>query len=371
MSKLNMVGVASVATPPTSEATIYIDSTSKTLKSKNDAGVVTDYAALGNAITALTGEVVASGPGSASSVVSNAAVLGKVLTGLSQGTGTVQATDTLLQAFGKLMNKGNIGFYPSATDGNATIASDTTLLRDMYYDNLTINFGATLYTNGFRIFAKTAIINNGVIDRSGLNASGTAATSGLISGTTSAGTAGGAGGAAAGAAGGTSATSLGGSGGAGGLGSGGAGGAAGTNTLNTAAAGGVETFQNVDRAREGRNLTAAVITGGAGGGGGGGDGTAGGAGGGGGGIIVIMSPSITGTGAINAKGGNGASPAGFTTGRGGGGGAGGGVIACISENDVTATSLTLSVAGGLGASGAGTGVTGSNGGVGRIYYVRL
>lgn len=369
MSKLQMVGVASVPTPPSGESVLYVDSTSKTLKSKNDAGTVTDYAALGNAITALTGDVTAAGPGSAASVVSNAAVLSKVLTGLTLGTGTIQATDTLLQAFGKLMNKGNIGFFPAASDGNATISSDTTLLRDMYYDTLTINVGATLFTGGFRIFAKTAIINNGIIDRSGANATGTSATSGLTAGTTAAGTAGGAGGAAAGSAGGASATSLGGSGGAGGLGSGGAGGSAGTNTLNPAASGGVETFQNVDRAREGRNLTGAVITGGAGGGGGGGDGTAGGAGGAGGGIVVIITPSLTGTGVIRANGGNGSSPAGGN--RGGGGGAGGGVVAIITENDVTATSLTISVAGGLGASGSGTGVTGGNGGVGRIFYARV
>lgn len=370
MSEIKLHNQTAPSTPSTGQTTVYVDSVSKKLKSKDDAGVVTDYSAAGNSITALTGEVTASGPGSAAATIANAAVLSKILTGLTLGTGTIQATDTIIQAFGKLMTKGNAGFFPAATDGNAVIASDTTLFRDMYYDTLTINAGATLYTNGFRVFARTSIINNGIIDRSGLNASGTSATTALAAGTLAAGTAGGAGGTAAGSAGGASATSLGGAGGAGGLGSSGAGGAGGTNTLNTAANGGVETFQNVDRSREGRNLAGSQITAGSGGGGAGGDGVAGGAGGGGGGLIVLMSPSITGTGQINAKGGNGFTP--ITGGnKGGGGGGGGGIIACISENDVTATSLVLSVAGGFGASGVGTGATGQNGTIGRIYYVRV
>lgn len=370
MSQIDLVGQSSVPTPPSGQTSVYVDSTTKTLKSKNDAGTVTDYAALGNAITGLTGDVSASGPGNAPATVLNSAVLAKVLTGLSLGTGQIVATDTILQAFGKLMTKGNTGFFPTASDGDAVISADTTLTRDMYYNTLTINVGATLYTNGFRVFARTSIVNNGIIDRSGANASGTSATTGLSAGTLAAGTAGGAGGAAAGSAGGASATSLGGSGGAGGSGSGGAGGAAGTNTLNTAANGGVETFQQVDRARDGRNLAGTQVTGGSGGGGAGGDGVAGGAGGAGGGLIVLMSPSITGIGQINAKGGNGFTP--ITGGnKGGGGGAGGGVICAISENDITATSLTLSVAGGLGAPGVGTGANGVNGTVGRIYLVRV
>lgn len=371
MSEVQMAGVASVPTPPTGQTTVYVDSSTKALKSKNDAGVVTDYAAVGGAITSLTGEVSASGPGAAPATILNAAVLAKVLTGLTAGTGQISATDTLLEAFGKLMSKGNAGFFPSTTsDGTAIISADTTLLRDMYYDTLTINVGATLYTNGFRVFARTAIINNGTIDRSGANASGTAATAGLVAGTLAAGTAGGAGGTAAGSVGGASATSLGGAGGAGGLGSGGAGGAGGTNTLNTAVNGGVEILYGVDRAREGRNIAGTAITTGSGGGGGGGDGVAGGAGGAGGAMIVLLTPSLTGTGTIRARGGNGFTP--ITGGnKGGGGGGGGGVIATITENDVTATSLTLDIAGGTGASGTGTGVTGTNGSVGRIYHVRV
>lgn len=359
---------AGVPIPSAGNTTIFVDS-DKLLKSKDDTGAIQNYGAPGTAITDLTGEVTAAGPGSAAATLSNAAVIGKLLTGLTTSSGTILATDTILGAFGKLVNKGNSGFVPTATDGDVVIASDTTLTRDMYYNNLTINAGATLYPNGFRIFCANTVTNNGAIDRSGLNASGTSATTALTAGTLAAGTAGGAGGTAAGSAGGASATALGGAGGAGGLGSSGAGGAAGTLTLNTAANGGVETFQQVDRAREGRNVAGTQVTFGSGGGGGGGDGTAGGAGGGGGGMVMVLARTITGTGTIHCRGGNGFTPAGGN--RGGGGGGGGGVIALISENDVSATSLTLSVAGGAGVSGTGTGASGVNGSVGRIYLVRI
>lgn len=56
----------------------------------------------GDYITALTGEAIASGPGSASTTLSNSAVIGKVLTGYTSGAGTVAATDTILQAIQKL-----------------------------------------------------------------------------------------------------------------------------------------------------------------------------------------------------------------------------------------------------------------------------
>jgi hypothetical protein len=55
-----------------------------------------------NAITALTGDVTASGPGSASALISSATVTGKLLTGYVSGAGVVAATDTLLQAVNKL-----------------------------------------------------------------------------------------------------------------------------------------------------------------------------------------------------------------------------------------------------------------------------
>jgi len=58
--------------------------------------------ASGNYITALTGDVTASGPGSASATISASTVTGKALTGFSASAGTVSASDTILQAFNKI-----------------------------------------------------------------------------------------------------------------------------------------------------------------------------------------------------------------------------------------------------------------------------
>jgi hypothetical protein len=63
--------------------------------------------AAGNYITELTGEASASGPGSATVTLSNSAVTGKVLTGVNITGGTVVATDSILEAFGKVQNQIN------------------------------------------------------------------------------------------------------------------------------------------------------------------------------------------------------------------------------------------------------------------------
>jgi len=61
----------------------------------------------GNYITALTGEVTASGPGSVAATLSNSAVTGKVLTGLNITGNAIVSTDSILTAFGKLQNQVN------------------------------------------------------------------------------------------------------------------------------------------------------------------------------------------------------------------------------------------------------------------------
>lgn len=58
--------------------------------------------ATGNYITALTGEVTASGPGSVAATLSNSAVIAKVLSGYTSGAGTVTSSDSLLSAIQKL-----------------------------------------------------------------------------------------------------------------------------------------------------------------------------------------------------------------------------------------------------------------------------
>ena len=42
--------------------------------------------------------------------------------------------------------------YGFGQDGNVTLTSNTTLSRDMYYNDLSINAGVTLDTNGYRVF---------------------------------------------------------------------------------------------------------------------------------------------------------------------------------------------------------------------------
>jgi hypothetical protein len=61
----------------------------------------------GNYITALTGEVTASGPGSVVATLSNSAVTGKVLTGLNIAGNEILSTDSILTAFGKLQHQVN------------------------------------------------------------------------------------------------------------------------------------------------------------------------------------------------------------------------------------------------------------------------
>lgn len=62
---------------------------------------------------------------------------------------------------------GNDSLYGSGTDGTVIIASNTTLSRDMYYDNLTVNNGSTLNTNGFRVFVKNTLTVSGIINNTG------------------------------------------------------------------------------------------------------------------------------------------------------------------------------------------------------------
>lgn len=76
-----------------------------------------------SAITQLTGEVTAIGPGPAVATVSNAAVIGKVLTGFSPGPNSpVLATDTVLDAFEKLQAQvsGSVGSAVTSLTGDVT-----------------------------------------------------------------------------------------------------------------------------------------------------------------------------------------------------------------------------------------------------------
>jgi len=365
---------ASVSTPTTGNTTVFVDSTTKKLKSKDDTGTVFDYGTIGNAITQLTGDVTATGPGVVTATLTASAITSRQLTGLSPYPGVITASDTILQAFNKLWSRGLCGYYGTGADGVVTLGSDTTLVRDMYYDALTINSGVRLYPAGFRISALNSVTINGIVDRQG-NA-GTATTGGtaLAAGTIGGSGAGGAGGTtAAGVAGTATANSIGVTAGGGGTGSAAAGGAAGTVTIPTAAVGGVECLATARQSSVGRTLDNTIGAGGSGGGGGGGAGVGnqGGGGGSGGGAVVICSRIVAGTGSIIAKGGDGFSGANLGVGTGGGGGGGGGVVMIVSENDTAAEAFTINVSGGSGGAPFGTGTAGTAGAIGRIFRARI
>jgi hypothetical protein len=371
MSQIDFSNVASAPTPSTGKTTVYIDSADKKLKSKNDLGVVTDYSTASGAVTSLTGEVTASGPGAASATISNAAVIAKLLTGFASSTGNIDSTDSILSAIQKLARRQGNSLFGTGTDGIVTLIGNTTLVRDMYYQDLTINPSVTLFTNGFRIFAAGTLTNNGTIDRSGSNAVlGTGGVA-LVLGTLSAAVGGGTGGtSAAGTAGTASANSLGGTGGAGGTGGTTGGGAAGLVTLVTTNNGSIEVLNSSRQSLVARDLANTIITGGAGAGGGGGAGVGfqGGGGGGGAGVIVICAKNLIGSGLIRANGGDGADTVG-ANGAGGGAG-GGGVLAITTENDTSLTSLTFEANAGAAGTGNGTGGNGNPGSIGRIFKVR-
>lgn len=101
--------------------------------------------AAGNYITALTGDVSASGPGSATATISSATVTGKLLTGFSSGAGTVSASDSILTAFNKVV--GNIALLaplasPSLTGTVLINASGSIVSGDVLVAEQTNNVGA-------------------------------------------------------------------------------------------------------------------------------------------------------------------------------------------------------------------------------------
>lgn len=82
----------------------YFDTVQNKLGIYNGSGW--DYMGVGSGTVTLTGEVTGSGTGSFATTITNSAVIGKVLTGLSTATGgNVVATDTILAAIGRLENR--------------------------------------------------------------------------------------------------------------------------------------------------------------------------------------------------------------------------------------------------------------------------
>ena len=338
--------------------------------------------------------------------VSNAGVADKVvrLSGTSypagDGSALTNVDATVLE-----------GWFGDGSNGNVVISSNTSLSADMYYNNLTVDNGFTLTTNGYRIFIKGTLDNNGTISHNG-GAGGAGNTQGAVgtagaaaaAGTLAAGAIGKIGGnflgspnpGVAGAAANPSLGSNGVAGGAGGLGitgAGAAGGAAGTatgesakpvveTTIDAMTAGSTDTLQILALVKgsvSGENLSSSAGSGsggcGATDGGSNFYGTGGGSAGSGG-IVFISAKTFDNTGAtISANGGAGGAggAAGTNAGGGGGGGGGtGGVIILIYE---TLTNIgTVQAAGGAGGAGgtigggtSSAGTAGTTGDAGKIY----
>lgn len=78
----------------------------------------------------------------------------------------------------------NGDIYGDGSDGDVTISSNTTITRDMFYNNLTISAGFSLNTGGFRVFVKgtCTIEATASIHRNGNDASGQTGGAALASG---------------------------------------------------------------------------------------------------------------------------------------------------------------------------------------------
>lgn len=124
--------------------------------------------ATNTAITSLTGEASASGPGAATVTLSNGAVIGKVLTGYTAGAGTITASDSILTAIQK--NAGNVsalstaptslGVYGSSPNTKgATLASNVLNL-----EYATASFPGSLSTGTQQIAGTKEFINSVIID---------------------------------------------------------------------------------------------------------------------------------------------------------------------------------------------------------------
>lgn len=279
------------------------------------------------------------------------------------------------------------GYYGDGSDGNATISGGTTTLaRDMYYENLTIESSGVLNAAGFRVFVRDTleIEGGGVVRNDGGNGGNAAGASPGSSGASApAGSTAASGSGAAGvvdgvgAAGNNANSGIGGAGGAGGatIVPAFAGGTGGTITAPTAASGG---WRDTTRLRLLRVGASTALLPGAGGGSGasGAAGSATGGGGGGGGMLPIyaMHLRLDGGAIIRARGGDAGTPTdsgGIDAGGSGGGGGGAVLIVYRYGDDGGSTPIEpadvvahCNVDGGTatnGVNGAGNGVAGSPG----------
>lgn len=292
---------------------------------------------------------------------------------LKPGGGVVNGPDGLLATA--------VNPFGDASDGDVTISSNTSLSRDMYYGDLTVNNGIILNPNGYKIYVRGDLntIGTGKIASNGLSTGAPAYTTGTLPIPIAGGSGGGGGYHALGGVGGNGANIVKSlntaAGAAGGVGGGNTFGNNPTHVTIAAGVGGTVTgtiitkpyaFLTYDKLYD---IIAGVISvfqisPGAGGGSGG-DGYSGtnqlggngGVGGSSGGFVWIFAYNIVNLN-VEAKGGNGGAGGAPGDGYGGGGGGGGGGNGgCIMVMYFTKTTITSSVVGGAGgiANTAGSG----------------
>ncbi|MFC3883747.1 hypothetical protein ACFOU2_09640 [Bacillus songklensis] len=248
--------------------------------------------------------------------------------------------------------------FGNGMDGNVTISANTNLTRDMYYENLTINSGIKLSTNGYKIFVRGTLTNNGIIEANGPNGTNGSSTDTY---TQYSNNGGGSGGGSTSNGGGTS-PGFGGNGGNGGR-------SVYDATVKTGGAASytVAALQSFELIHNLYNISPQ-------GGGGGAGGTynsnpyySGGSGGVGGGRVLIYARNIINSGSIEAKGGNGGNGVMNASYWSGGGGGGGGGFVLLVHNTFTGNEPNVSGgAGGTAYSSTGNGVAGTVGSVRKI-----
>jgi hypothetical protein len=84
-------------------------------------------------------------------------------------TATTSTADKLVRgdSSGKIDSAWIGTFFGNGNDGDVVISGNTTLTRDMYYNDLTVNEGVTLNTGGYRVFVKGTLTNVGTIEYNG------------------------------------------------------------------------------------------------------------------------------------------------------------------------------------------------------------
>lgn len=306
----------------------------------------------------------------------------------------------------------NAQYFGDGIDGDVIISNGTTtLVRDMFYRNLTVNGTGQLITSGFRVFVSgildiAAAPTGAITSRSasfGLGGNGNAnGTGGSVGAAQSSGTIMGASG---GTVGGTGSITIGGNGttptalnlltanavvyvsaiGAnGGNGTAGVGGIASVSKANVSCP---DRIPSISTAVRGTSFYFAGIGGGGGAGGGGDGGISGGGGGGGGasgGFLLIAANTIhrglnTNEGimqVVGKSGGRGGSPASGASGGGGGGGGGSGGGIRLLYRALTGAVITNAIeysggAGGNGGNGTSTGTGGGGGSSGDAGFSML